>query len=67
MFVVEVGALLTTAYAIAEPFLGDQSTSAGRLAPSSKFGDADAPDAKQQTVDAVEMPLPYPLAAVTGQ
>jgi K+-transporting ATPase ATPase B chain len=38
MFVVEVGALLTTAYAIAEPFLGDQSTGAERLAPSFSAG-----------------------------
>jgi len=38
MFVVEVGALLTTAYAIAEPFLGDQSTGSGRLAPSFSAG-----------------------------
>ena len=38
MFVVEVGALLTTAYAIAEPFLGDQSTGVGRLAPSFSAG-----------------------------
>jgi K+-transporting ATPase ATPase B chain len=38
MFVVEVGALLTTAYAIAEPFLGEPSTSAARLAPSFSAG-----------------------------
>jgi len=38
MFVVEVGALLTTAYAVAEPFFGDQATSAGRLAPSFSAG-----------------------------
>src|SRR3954454_19000428 len=38
MFVVEAGAVLTTAYAIAEPFLGDQSTGAPRLAPSFSAG-----------------------------
>jgi len=38
MFVVEVGALLGTAIAIAEPFLGDQATGAGRLAPSFSAG-----------------------------
>ena len=38
MFVVEVGALLTTAFAIAEPFLGDQVTSAGHLAASFSAG-----------------------------
>src|SRR5664279_1183638 len=38
MFVVEVGAVLSTALAIAEPFLGDQTTSAGRLAPSFSAG-----------------------------
>ena len=38
MFVVEVGALLTTAYAIAEPFLGDTTTSAAHLAPSFSAG-----------------------------
>ncbi|MFC5501779.1 potassium-transporting ATPase subunit KdpB [Lysinimonas soli] len=38
MFVVEVGALFTTALAIAEPFLGAQITSAGPLAPSFSAG-----------------------------
>jgi len=38
MFVVEVGALLSTAIAIAEPFLGDQTTGTGRLAPSFSAG-----------------------------
>jgi len=38
MFVVEVGALLTTAYAIAEPFLSDQRSSAAHLAPSFSAG-----------------------------
>ncbi len=38
MFVVEVGALLTTAYAIAEPFLNEPVSSAGRLAPSFSAG-----------------------------
>ncbi|HEY4224659.1 MAG TPA: potassium-transporting ATPase subunit KdpB [Pseudolysinimonas sp.] len=38
MFVVEVGALLTTAFAIAEPFLGEQTTSAGPLAASFSAG-----------------------------
>ena len=38
MFVVEVGALLTTAFAIAEPFLGDQVSSAGHLAASFSAG-----------------------------
>jgi len=38
MFVVEVGALLTTAYAIAEPFLGDRTSSAAHLAPSFSAG-----------------------------
>ncbi len=38
MFVVEIGALLTTAYAIAEPFLGDQTSSAGKLPPSFSAG-----------------------------
>ncbi len=34
MFVVEAGALLTTALAIAEPFIGGGTSSAGKLAPS---------------------------------
>src|SRR3982751_3705674 len=38
MFVVEVGAVLSTAIAIAEPFLGDATTTAGRLAPSFSAG-----------------------------
>jgi K+-transporting ATPase ATPase B chain len=38
MFVVEVGALLSTAIAIAEPFLGDQATGTGRLAPNFSAG-----------------------------
>jgi K+-transporting ATPase ATPase B chain len=38
MFVVEVGAVLTTAYAIAEPFLGGKTTSAAHLAPSFSAG-----------------------------
>src|SRR3954447_22443265 len=38
MFVVEVGAVLSTAIAIAEPFLGAQATTAGRLAPSFSAG-----------------------------
>jgi K+-transporting ATPase ATPase B chain len=38
MFVVEIGALLTTAYAIAEPFLNASVSSAGKLAPSFSAG-----------------------------
>jgi hypothetical protein len=30
-------------------------------------GDADGPVASERPVNAVEMPLPYPLAAVTSQ
>ncbi|MGN6325906.1 potassium-transporting ATPase subunit KdpB [Pseudolysinimonas sp.] len=38
MFVVEVGAALTTVYAIAEPFMNVPVSSAGRLAPSFSAG-----------------------------
>jgi K+-transporting ATPase ATPase B chain len=38
MFVVEVGAALTTAFAIAEPFLGTEKTSAGTLPASFSAG-----------------------------
>src|SRR5689334_19031118 len=38
MFVVEVGAALTTVYAIAEPFLNVPLSSAGKLAPSFSAG-----------------------------
>src|SRR3982751_1557771 len=38
MFVVEVGAVLSSAIAIAEPFLGDATTATGRLAPSFSAG-----------------------------
>jgi len=38
MFVVEVGAVLSTAIAIAEPFLGASTTTADRLAPSFSAG-----------------------------
>jgi potassium-transporting ATPase ATP-binding subunit len=38
MFVVEIGAALTTAYAIAEPFLHVPVSSAGKLAPSFSAG-----------------------------
>ncbi|MEO6116612.1 MAG: potassium-transporting ATPase subunit B, partial [Pseudolysinimonas sp.] len=38
MFVVEVGAALTTAYAVTEPFLGDKNSGSGHLPASFSAG-----------------------------